>query len=110
DVSLKTKRSSQSLVVRVTEVSGIQRDVTAQAEFALSDATKAKIEKGFLTPLADGATTLKVSFSGQSVEVPVKVEQAQADPTLSFRRDIMPIFLKGGCHSGGCHGSPGRPG
>jgi Protein of unknown function (DUF1553)/Protein of unknown function (DUF1549) len=105
DVNLKTKRGSQSLVVRATEASGIQRDVTAQAEFALSDPSKAKIEKGVLTPIADGATTLKVSFSGQSVEIPVKVEQAQTDPILSFRRDIMPVFLKGGCNSGGCHGS-----
>ena len=105
EVSLKSKRSSQSIVVRVTEASGIQRDVTAKAEFAFSDAAKAKIEKGILTPLADGATTLKVTFSGQSVEVPVKVEQAQVDPALSFRNDIMPVFLKGGCNSGGCHGS-----
>ena len=105
DVNLKTKRSSQSLVVRVTEPSGIQRDVTDKAEFKLADPSKASIAKGVLTPLADGATTLKVTFSGQSVEIPVKVEDAQVDAPVSFRRDVMPVFLKGGCNSGGCHGS-----
>jgi len=105
DANLRTKRGAQSFVVRATEASGIQRDVTAQAEFTVADPSKAKIEKAVLTPLADGETTLKVAFSGQSVEVPVKVEQAQADPTLSFRKDIMPMFMRGGCNSGGCHGS-----
>ena len=105
DVNLSDARDRQSLVVRITEPNGVHRNVTADAKFTLADPTKAKIENGVVYPLADGATTLKVEFGGKSAEVPVKVENAQVDPPISFRRDVMPVFLKSGCNSGGCHGS-----
>jgi hypothetical protein len=46
-----------------------------------------------------------VEWNGQAVDVPLKVEQAKVDPPVSFRRDVMPVFLKSGCNSGGCHGA-----
>lgn len=105
DVNLTTSRDRQTLVVRFTETNGVQRDVTTEAKFILADPAKAKVEKGIVTPLADGATTLKVEWNGQAVEVPVKVEQAQVEQPISFRRDVMPVFLKSGCNQGGCHGA-----
>src|SRR5690349_14383416 len=82
EVNLTTIRDRQSLVVRFTQPDGIQRDVTADAKFTLADPAKAKVKKGLVTPVADGQTTLKVEWNGQSVEVPVKVEQAQVDPPI----------------------------
>ena len=105
DVNLKTKRAFQSVVVRITEQSGVQRDVTAQASFSFADSAKATIDKGIVAPLADGETKLKVAYAGQSIDVPVKVADVQTDPAISFRRDVMPVFLRAGCNSGGCHGS-----
>ena len=105
DVNLKTARAVQSVVVRITEQSGVQRDVTGQAAFTFADPAKAKIEKGIVSPLADGDTALKVAYAGQSIDVPVKVADVQTDPPISFRRDVMPVFLRSGCNSGGCHGS-----
>src|SRR4051794_33259544 len=83
DVNLTTARDRQSLVVRITEANGVHRNVTAEAKFTLADPAKAKIENGIVYPLADGTTTLKVEFGGQTAEVPVKVEQAQVDPPVS---------------------------
>ena len=105
DVQLRTKRAAQSLVVRITEQSGVQRDVTAHAAFTFTDPSKARVEKGALAPLADGDTTLKVAYAGRTATVPVKVSEAQTDPAVSFRRDVMPVFLRSGCNAGGCHGS-----
>src|SRR6202044_396011 len=56
-------------------------------------------------PVADGATTLTVSFGGKSVAVPVKVAQASVTPPLSFRLDVMPVFMRSGCNTGSCHGA-----
>ena len=56
-----------------------------------------------LTPLADGDAQLKVEWQGQSVEVPVKVEQAAVDQAISFRLDVMPVFMKVECNR--CHGA-----
>jgi hypothetical protein len=55
--------------------------------------------------VADGETTLDVTFEGQTVKVPVKVTQALAMPTLSFRLDVMPVFMRAGCNTGSCHGA-----
>lgn len=105
DVHLRTQRAAQSLVVRITGQSGVQRDVTAQAAFTFADPAKARIAHGSVFPLADGDTVLKVAYAGQTAEVPVKVSEAQLDPPVSFRRDVMPVFLRSGCNAGGCHGS-----
>ncbi len=105
EVNLKFLRDRQSLVCRWTEPNGVHRNVTAQAKFTLSDATKAKVADGTVYPVADGQTTLKVEYNGQSVQIPVKIEEAKADPAISFRLDVMPIFMRNTCNSGGCHGA-----
>ncbi len=105
EVNLTTVRDRQSIVVRTTDPIGVQRDVTAEAKFTLIDPAKAKIEKGVVTPLLDGETKLKVEWNGQSAEVPVVVKDAKVDPPISFRRDVMPVFMTAGCNAGGCHGA-----
>lgn len=103
EVNLKFQRDRQSLVVRWTEPNGVHRDVTTEATFTLADPDKAKIEKGVLTPLADGETKLKVEWKGKTAEIPVKIEQAKVDQPVSFRLDVMPVFMKAECNR--CHGA-----
>ncbi len=103
DVNLTTSRDSQSLVVRVTEPGGINRDVTAEAKYTLGDPAKAKVQNGVVFPIADGETKLKVEWNGKTAEVPVKVVQAQVDRPVSFRLDVMPVFMKAECNR--CHGA-----
>jgi hypothetical protein len=105
EVNLKFQRNRQSLVCRWTEPNGVQRNVTAQAKMTFSDPAKARVENGTIVPVADGQTTLKVEYNGQSVDIPVKVEAVKTDPPVSFRLDVMPIFMRNTCNSGGCHGS-----
>jgi hypothetical protein len=105
EVNLKFQRDRQSLVCRITEANGIQRNVTTEAKFVLSDPSKAKVENGVVFPVADGTATLKVEYKGTTVDVPVKVEAVKEDPAISFRNDVMPIFMRNGCNSGGCHGA-----
>ncbi len=103
DVSLTFQRAHQSLVVRATGDNGVNRDVTTEAKFTIVDPTKAKVDHGVVYPLADGETALKVEWQGKSLEVPVKVEKSQVDPPISFRLDVMPVFMKVECNR--CHGS-----
>ena len=104
-VGLETARDRQSLCVQATGPDGVTRDVTALATFALADAKLAKCEHAVLSPLADGATELGVSFAGQTVKVPVTVARAGEERPVSFKLDVMPVFLRAGCNSGGCHGA-----
>ena len=105
EVILDDQRATQGFVVRITEQSGVHRDVTAEASFTFRDPRKARMEGGVAKPVGDGETTLKVSYRGQSTELPVRVSNAQVTPVVSFRRDVMPVFLRSGCNSGSCHGS-----
>src|SRR5690606_7205325 len=38
-------------------------------------------------------------------KVPVTVTRAAEDPPISFKLDVMPVFMKAGCNSGSCHGA-----
>jgi hypothetical protein len=104
-IQLETARDSQAVVAKFTRPDGITVDVTAQAQFALSNPALAKIEDGRLTPLADGACDLTISYYGASQKVPLTVKNAKTDPPISFKLDVMPVFLRAGCNTGGCHGS-----
>jgi hypothetical protein len=103
DLNLKFQRDRQSLVVRITEPNGVHREVTNEAKMTIADPSKAKVEKGVVVPVADGQTTLKVEYQGKTIEVPVKVEQAQVEEPVSFRLDVMPVFMKAECNR--CHGA-----
>jgi hypothetical protein len=105
EVNLKFQRDRQSLVCRTTEPSGINRNVTTEAKVTFADPTKAKFVNGVVFPLADGETKMRVEHGGKSVEIPVKVEAMATDPAISFRNDVMPVFMRNGCNSGGCHGA-----
>jgi hypothetical protein len=105
EVNLFTSRGRQLFVVQATYADGITRDVTASAKASLADARVAKIDKNAITPLEDGDTTMKVEFDGKSVSVPVKVKDAKKDRPISFKLDVMPIFMRAGCNQGGCHGA-----
>ncbi|MBL8848130.1 MAG: DUF1553 domain-containing protein [Planctomycetaceae bacterium] len=105
EISLTTSRARQSVVVQAVYADGITRDVTEQATYAFASEAHVRRDGNLLFPVADGETQLTVSFEGSSVTVPVKVQRASEPRPVSFRLDIMPIFMKAGCNSGSCHGA-----
>ncbi|MBP85596.1 MAG: cell surface protein [Planctomycetaceae bacterium] len=105
DVQLTTVRDRQSLIVQAEYSDGITRDVTAEAKFALANGDLARLEKNVLYPKADGAAELTIEYAGLSVKVPVEVQRATEDPPISFKLDVMPVFMKSGCNTGSCHGA-----
>ena len=105
DVSLTTSRDHQSLLVQAHYPSGLTRDVTAEATIAIANAAIVNLEGSRLTPKADGATEATVTWGGLSVKVPVTVAQAGTDRPISFKLDVMPVFMKASCNNGSCHGA-----
>ncbi len=105
EVALTTARDRQSIVVQATYADGITRDVTAQAAITLADPKVARRVGATFYPTADGVTTLTVSHGGKSATLPFKVAQAAVSPPLSFRLDVMPVFMRSGCNTGSCHGA-----
>jgi hypothetical protein len=105
DINLFTSRGRQTFVVQAVQADGITRDVTAQAKVTPGTAGVVRVDKNIVYPVADGATALKVEFEGKSVEVPVKVKDAKVERPISFRQDVMPVFMAAGCNQGSCHGA-----
>ena len=105
EVQLTTARDRQSIVVQATFADGITRDVTKEATFSVTDPKLLKRDGATLRPAADGTTTLTIGYGGKTVAVPVKVIQATVQPPLSFRLDVMPVFMRAGCNTGSCHGA-----
>jgi len=99
-VDLDGKQDRQAVVVCTVDAKGALTDVTLKARYRLGN-SKLAVRKGhLLQPLADGKTTLTVEYAGRSASIPVTVRNAATARPLSFRLDVMPIFMKAGCNSG----------
>jgi hypothetical protein len=105
NVNLTSAQSTQRLVIQATYADGITRDVTYQASLKLANPKLTRLDHANLCPLADGQTELHVSYKGHNVSIPVSVSNATNQPPISFRLDVMPVFMKAGCNAGSCHGS-----
>ncbi|MBW3599616.1 MAG: DUF1549 domain-containing protein, partial [Planctomycetes bacterium] len=105
DVNLSFQQDRQKFVVVATREDGVTMDVTSQAQAALSDAALARIENATLYPTADGQTALNVDFQGHKASIPVTVANAAAALPVSFKTDVMPVFMRAGCNTGSCHGA-----
>ncbi len=80
-------------------------DFSRQATYTVSDPKVAAVSAdGVVTPLGNGACELKAAFGGQIVTAKVVVKDIDVTPPVSFRNQVVPVFTKLGCNSGGCHG------
>ena len=104
-MDLEGKDDRQGIVVQQVDDRGVTRDVTATAKLRLVDPTLAALTGPTLAPRKDGSTKLVVEHAGLTAEVPVVVKDAGQSRPVSFRLDVMPVFVKHGCNNGSCHGA-----
>ncbi|MGE4551400.1 MAG: DUF1549 domain-containing protein, partial [Opitutales bacterium] len=104
-INLETKKDFHKLVVVARYSDDVTREVTAESSFVLSNSKIASLSQGTLRPLADGNATLAVVHRNIRVEVPVQVKGANTPRPISFKLDVMPVFMRAGCNTGSCHGS-----
>jgi hypothetical protein len=105
NIHLTTARDRQTVIVQSVFADGITEDVTQQASLTLADEKLARLDANCVYPVADGATELKVEFAGHSAVLPLVVKDAATDVPISFRLDVMPVFMRAGCNTGSCHGA-----
>jgi len=105
NIELSTARDRQRIVVVGTRADGVTLDLTSEAQFKPANAALVRFDGPVAYPAADGETTLEVLCGGQSLQVPVVVREATVDRPVSFKRDVMPVFMRAGCNTGSCHGA-----
>jgi hypothetical protein len=105
DATLTGARASQQFLAVAKYADDSERDVTAEAQWRLSDPQRASFTGvARVGPVSDGSVTLTATVLGVSAKSSLRIANSRADRPLSFSRDITAILTKHGCNSSACHG------
>jgi hypothetical protein len=105
EFKLVGRDAAAQLVVTGHYSSGQVRDLTHMVSCQTSPAGIVAVDQtGLVTPLKEGQATIAVQFSGVRASTAVTVSNLVIDLPVSFPNQIVPVFTKFGCSSGGCHG------
>jgi hypothetical protein len=105
DIHLNTSRAEQSIVCRVVDAAGVSHDVTSQVQWVVPTANLVRMDANTARPLADGTGEIKARYHAQEAPIQISVKNAKIDRPISFKLDVMPVFMRAGCNVGSCHGS-----
>jgi hypothetical protein len=104
-IDIKGGDDAPQLIVTASLNNGKLVDVTGEATYAVADPHIASVMKsGRVLPAGNGATKIAASFAGRSIEVPLVAEHVGENLPINFPNQVVPIFTKLGCNTGGCHG------
>ena len=105
ELSIEGKDARVQLIVTATHAEGRLSDATRNVEFSVEPKDVLSIdETGLMTPLKDGTAQVTASLGGKTSTLPVHVTDFAGTKPINFKNQIVPIFTKLGCNSGGCHG------
>ncbi len=105
NVSLVGSDASSQLVVTGALTGDRLVDLTGAVTYEAADPKMVRItSSGRVLPLSDGTTTITARFGDHVARVPVTARQVTADLPVNFANQVVPVFTKLGCNSGGCHG------
>lgn len=105
DLKIVGKDARVQILVNATHAGGRISDVTRQAKYQVEPAGILSVdETGLMTPLQDGTAQVTATFGEKSVVAPVHVADFADNRPMNFKNQIVPVFTKLGCNSGGCHG------
>jgi hypothetical protein len=103
-VVLKGVDDAQQLIL-TAQLAGRTQDLTHDAKYEVADERVARVTStGRIIPLVNGSTTVTARYGDKTVKVDVRAESCDVELPINFGNQIVPIFTKLGCNSGGCHG------
>ncbi|HEY2252369.1 MAG TPA: DUF1549 domain-containing protein, partial [Planctomycetaceae bacterium] len=104
-VVLNRPEGSQQLLVTEMLPDGRGRDVTRTARYEISAPGAATVDSaGLVRPVVDGTVEIVIQHGTEEAHIPITVRGLGTPPPVSFQYDVIPIFTKARCNSGGCHG------
>ena len=107
-LSLRGPDARQQLLVTATLRNGSVRDYTRSVRYDVKPRYILRVDtNGFVIPLQDGKATITVKADGVTASMSATVENFRNSTPVNFPNQIVPIFTKAGCNSGGCHGKSG---
>jgi len=104
-VQLKSSDATAQLIVTGTLAQGRQQDLSGGVDYQVADRKIVQVTStGRVLPLASGKTEVTVSYGGQHAKVTVQTENIETELPINFGNQVVPVFTKMGCNTGGCHG------
>src|SRR5207244_905499 len=102
---LKGGDDAQQVVITGRLAGERLQDLTGDVTYEVADGKVVRVTSaGRVVPLANGTTEITARYGDRSVKVPVRAEAVGVNLPINFTNQIVPIFTKLGCNSGGCHG------
>jgi len=104
--TLSGRDALQQLVVSGKLPDGRFVDVTGTVTYAVNPEGIVRVDSsGLVLPLKEGKATITAKGTGSlSAQTTVTVTDLVNDLPVNFTNQVVPIFTKFGCNSGGCHG------
>jgi hypothetical protein len=104
-LALRGLDDASQVILTATLSGGRLVDLTHDAKYASADEKVARVtETGRIVPVGNGSTKVTAKYGDKTVTVEVKASQCDEDLPINFANQVVPIFTKLGCNSGGCHG------
>jgi hypothetical protein len=104
-ISINGGDDAPQLLITATLSNGKPVDISSDVTYDVANPKLARItSSGRIIPLGNGSTTVTANFAGKSVQVPLTAEHVGENLPINFPNQVVPIFTKIGCNSGGCHG------
>jgi len=106
EIRLEGAQGRQQVAVTGHFADGSERDLTAEARYAIEPAGLAVVfASGVVVPRANGQGHLVVVAGGRVAEVSIEVANSHERRPASYRLDVAALFSKAGCNQGACHGN-----
>ncbi len=103
-IHLHGSNRQQQLLITGKTAAGQLIDLTERCEVVSSDPSIIRIVGGGVQGVRDGKASITARLGKLSATVSASVTAFAASPPIHFTNDVVPLFSKLGCNSGGCHG------
>ncbi|TWT37337.1 hypothetical protein KOR34_22850 [Posidoniimonas corsicana] len=108
-IMLDHAADTQRVVAIASRADGMTLDVTDLANWRVDpehgEPDAVRLESGVLSGGANGVARVSAEFAGLTAMVDAHSAADTPAPPVSFRHDVMPVFMRAGCNAGGCHGA-----
>jgi hypothetical protein len=104
-IQLAGSDDASQLIISATLSTGRVQDLSGDAQYSIADPKVASVTKsGRVIPLGNGQTEITAKFLDKTVKVSVTSKSMGENLPINFGNQVVPVFTKLGCNSGGCHG------
>ncbi|MEM9659640.1 MAG: hypothetical protein AAF961_14870, partial [Planctomycetota bacterium] len=107
-IELRHADDLQRIVAVAERADGVTLDVTDEVRWEMTaDGPNevAVVEQGVVRPQGNGRAMLNAALDDHTSAAEAAVVGFEQTSSVSFRHDVIPVFMRAGCNSGGCHGS-----